>query len=69
MEKDGIKIDTSKREDITSVSTLCITDYDSWPSDENPQEEGQPSVLPVIIVHERSYGTKKTRPRSYLSNV
>jgi hypothetical protein len=36
MEKDGIKIDTSKLEDITSVGTLCITDYDSWPSDENP---------------------------------
>ncbi len=36
MEKDGIKIDISKREDITSAGTVCITDYDSWPSDQNP---------------------------------
>ncbi len=36
MEEDGIKIDISKREDITSVGSVCITDYDSWPSDQNP---------------------------------
>jgi hypothetical protein len=36
MEKDGIQIDISKREDITSVGTVCITDYDNWPSDQNP---------------------------------
>ncbi len=36
IEKDGIKIDISKREDITSVGSVCITDYDSWPSDQNP---------------------------------
>ncbi len=36
IEKDGIKVDISKREDITSVGTVCITDYDSWPSDQNP---------------------------------
>jgi hypothetical protein len=36
VEKDGIKINISKREDITSVGSVCITDYDSWPSDQNP---------------------------------
>ncbi len=36
VEKDGIKIDISKREDITSVGSVCITDYDSRPSDQNP---------------------------------
>jgi hypothetical protein len=38
IEKDGIKINISKREDITSVGTVCITDHDSWPSDQNPHE-------------------------------
>jgi hypothetical protein len=40
IEKDGIKIRISKREDITSVGIVCITDYDSWPSDQTHTEEG-----------------------------
>jgi hypothetical protein len=66
MEKDVIKIDISKREDIASVVLPTMT---AGRPIKTHTEEGQPSALPVIIVHRWSSGTKKTRPRSYHFNV
>jgi hypothetical protein len=47
MEKDGIKIDISKREDTASVVLPTMT---AGRPIKTHTEEGQPSVLPVIIV-------------------
>jgi hypothetical protein len=66
MEKDGINIDISKREDIASVVLPTMT---AGRPIKTHTEEEQPSVLPVIIVHRWSSGTKKMHPRSYHLNV